>query len=619
MQRSAVEYVNLGKTEGDIKCISDNEEKYISFSKSVAVGSYTNKEEEEVATKTELRFIDSLKFMASSLDKLVSNLSHNKLKKTGEVFRDESRREIELISRKGVYPYDYMSNIEKFGETKLPPTREFYSKLDDCNISHEDYEHAKKIWNEFKMKNMGDYHDLYLKSDILLPADVFEEFRNVCLVNYNLDPAWYYTAPGLTWDAALKVTNAELELLSDPDMLLIGFKWMSREEIGDWRASDSEHRNIPCILEVDLEYSKELHDLHNDYPLAPERIMINSNKVEKLVPNLNDKKKYIIHHQNLKQCLELGLRLKKIYRGIKFEEEPWLKSYIELNTNLRTNAKNEFEKDFFKLMNNSVFGKTMENIRKRVDVRLLNNRKKAQKLSAKPNFKHCTIFDENLIAIHMGRTSIKFDKPVFCGMAILDLSKTLMYDFHYNYIKKKYGDKAKLLFTDTDSLMYEIETEDFYKDIAADVEEKFDTSNFPKDHISKIPTGCNKKVVGMMKDEAGGKIIEEFVGLRAKLYSYKILEGKEEKKCKGIKKTVIKKNITHEDYKKCLFSGNIQMRKMNRELGMIAGSLSLKYGKYMAIASAALLTAKNVEVPLKPNAVNVEVESHCEEPEKELE
>ena len=335
-----------------------------------------------------------------------------------------------------------------------------------------------------------------------------------------------------------------------------GFKWMSQEEIGDWRARD-------CILEVDLEYPKELHDLHNDYPLAPERIMINSNKVEKLVPNLNDKKKYIIHHQNLKQCLELGLRLKKIYRGIKFEEEPWLKSYIELNTNLLTNVKNEFEKDFFKLMNNSVFGKTMENIRKRVDVRLLNNRKKAQKLSAKPNFKHCTIFDENLIAIHMGRTSIKFDKPVFCGMAILDLSKTLMYDFHYNYIKKKYGDKAKLLFTDTDSLMYEIETEDFYKDIAADVEEKFDTSNFPKDHISKIPTGCNKKVVGMMKDEAGGKIIEEFVGLRAKLYSYKILEGKEEKKCKGIKKTVIKKNITHEDYKKCLFSGNIQMRKMN--------------------------------------------------------
>ena len=210
---------NLGKTEGDIKCIPNNEEKYISFSKSVAVGSYTNKEEEEVAIKTELRFIDILKFMASSLDKLVSNLSHDKLKKTGEVFRDESK--IELISRKGVYPYDYMSSIEKFRETELPPKREFYSKLNDCDISEEDYERAKKIWNEFKMKNMGDYHDLYLKSDVLLLADVFEEFRNVCLENYNLDPAWYYTAPGLAWDAALKVTKVELELLSDPDMLLM--------------------------------------------------------------------------------------------------------------------------------------------------------------------------------------------------------------------------------------------------------------------------------------------------------------------------------------------------------------------------------------------------------------
>ena len=149
-----------------------------------------------------------------------------------------------------------------------------------------------------------------------------------------------------------------------------------------------------------------------------------------------------------------------------------------MNTKLRKNAKNDFEKDFFKLMNNSVFGKTMENIRNRVDIRLLNDRRKAEKLAAKPNFKHLTIFDENLISIHMKRTKIFFNKPVYRGMAILDLSKTLIYGFHYNYIKPKYNEKAKLLFTDTDSLCYEIETEDFYKDIAPDVEQKFDTSNF---------------------------------------------------------------------------------------------------------------------------------------------
>ena len=239
-----------------------------------------------------------------------------------------------------------------------------------------------------------------------------------------------------------------------------------------------------------------------------------------------------------------------------------MRSYIEQNTDLRTKGKNDFEKDFFKLMNNSVFGKTMENIRNRVDVKLVNNRKATLKLAAKPNFEHLTIFYENLVAIHMKRTKLTFNKPVYCGMAILDLSKTLMYEFHYNYILPKYGKKAKLLFTDTDSLCYEIETEDFYEDISEDVEEKFDTSNFPKDHPSGIPVGKNKKIPGMMKDEAGGKIIEEFVGLRAKLYSYKMFEGKE-KKCKGIKKSVIKNKISFENYKECLFSEKPQMRKMN--------------------------------------------------------
>ena len=145
----------------------------------------------------------------------------------------------------------------------------------------------------------------------------------------------------------------------------------------------------------------------------------------------------------------------------------------------------------------------------------------------------------------------------------LDFSKTLMYDFHYNYIKQKYGNKAKLLFTNTDSLMYEIQTEDFYKDISEDVKDKFDTSDYPPDHPSGIPSGLNKKVISMFKDEAGGKIIDEFVGLRSKLYSYKMFEGEESKKCKGVKKSVVKKNITHEDYKNCLFTRKEQLQKMN--------------------------------------------------------
>ena len=250
------------------------------------------------------------------------------------------------------------------------------------------------------------------------------------------------------------------------------FEWMSDSELKNWKNhSCSSIRPSGFILEVDLEFPEDLQDLHNDYPLAPERLKIGG--VEKLIPNLCNKSKYIIHHKTLKLFASLGLKIMRIHRGIKFEESAWLESYITLNTDLRTNAINDFEKDFFKLMNNSVFGKTMENIRNRVDIRLVNDRRKAEKLAAKPNLKHLTIFDGDLVSIHMKRTKLKFNKPVYCGMAILDLSKTLMYDFHYNYIKPKFGENAKPLFTDTDLLCYEIQTDDFFKDIFQDVDQKF--------------------------------------------------------------------------------------------------------------------------------------------------
>ncbi|XP_065645274.1 uncharacterized protein LOC136075765 [Hydra vulgaris] len=302
-----------------------------------------------------------------------------------------------------------------------------------------------------------------------------------------------------------------------------GFKWMDENEIENWKSTT-------CTLEVDLDYLEHLHDEHNDYPLAPERL--NIDKVEKLVHNLNNKKKYIVHYENLKLYERFGLKITKIHRGIKFEERAWLNEYIELNTNLRTKATNDFEKDFFKLMNNSVFGKTMENIENRVDIRLVTDRNEAIKLASEPNFESRTIFDENLIAIHMKRTKLKYAKPIYLGMCIIDLSKTLMYEFHYDYIK--YTDRSKLLFTDTDSLAYENKTEDFYYDISKDIESKFDTSEFNPNHpaISNVgfKAGLNKKVIGMFKDDAGRAQIEEYVGLRSKLYSYKV-HRKDNKKC----------------------------------------------------------------------------------------
>ena len=567
--------------------------------------------------KRKLRFIDSFRFMPSSLDALSKNLHKDQCANLNRFY---SGKQLDLLLRKGVYPYEYIDSVDRLSETELPPKSAFYSKLNDSDISDEDYEHAQTVWKEFGFKTLREYHDLYNKSDVLLLADVFENFRDVCMNHYKLDPAWYFTSPGLAWDAALKLTGIKLELLSDYDMLLMikhgirggistisnryakannkymgeafdcnkpssyisyldannlygwamskplptkGFEWMCEDELNNWKCIASQE-GVGCILEVDLEYPKELHDLHNDYPLAPESVKLEKSVVPKLIPNLNNKTKYVVHYETLKLYESLGLKITKIHRGIRFEESAWLKKYIDLNTELRTKATNDFEKDFFKLMNNSVFGKTMENIENHVNIKLVTEEKEAIKLAAKPNYDRYTIFDDNLIAVHMKRTKLKYDKPIYLGMCILDLSKTLMYDFHYNYIKKKYGDNAMLLFTDTDSLAYEIKTDDFYADISNDVESRFDTSDYPKDHPSGIKTGVNKKVIGMFKDEASGKQIEEFVGLRAKLYSYKMFEdGKENKKCKGIKKNVVKKTITHDDYKDCLFTKREQHRRMN--------------------------------------------------------
>ena len=257
----------------------------------------------------------------------------------------------------------------------------------------------------------------------------------------------------------------------------------------------------------------------------------------------------------LDQALKHGLVLKKVHRAIEFEQSAWLKPYINLNTRLRKAAKNDFEKDFFKLMNNSVFGKTMVNKRYHKNMKLVTNEGKYRKYVMKPNFNDCVKFSENLVGVEMGKTEITMDKPVYLGQAILDLSKTLMYEFHYNYMKPKYGERLQLCYMDTDSFVYEIQTEDFYKDIAKDVEIRFDTSAYSEDDHSPLPTGKNKKIIGLMKDELGGKIMTEFIALRAKMYTYKKLDKLENKICKGTKKYVVAKSLTFDDYKTCLFEG----------------------------------------------------------------
>ena len=273
-----------------------------------------------------LQFIDSFQFMSQSLDKLSNNLPNDKFIYTESETEGFIEGYLELLKQKGVYPYDYMDSFDRFNETELPSRKDFYSILNDTNVSENEYNHAQEVWNAFKIRNLGEYHDLYLKTDVLLLADVFQNFRESCLNYYKLDPCHYMTSPGLSWDAMLKMTKISLELISDIDMQLFiekglrggisyiahrhakankymqdyngeensysmyldannlygwdmsqslptgDFEWIDPDETDLFNCHEESEKGL--ILEVDLEYPEELHDLHNDYPCAPEKICI---------------------------------------------------------------------------------------------------------------------------------------------------------------------------------------------------------------------------------------------------------------------------------------------------------------------------------------------------------
>ena len=303
-----------------------------------------------------------------------------------------------------------------------------------------------------------------------------------------------------------------------------GFKWVEglSQFNEDFIKGYNENSDRGYFLEVDVEYLKNVFNLHKDLPFLPERTKIR--KVKKLICDIQDKEKYVVHIRALKQALNHGLKLKRVHRLIRFNHEAWMKPYIGMNNNLGNKAKNEFEKDFFKQMNNNSFGKTMENVRNHRDIKLVTTDKRRNQLVSELNYHTSKYFSEHLMAIEIKKTKVKMNKPVYLGMSILDASKTLMYEFWYDYIKPKYGDRAKLCYMDTNSFVIHIETEDFYKDIANDAERWFDTSNYNENKTGKrpLPIGMNKKVTGLFKEELGGKFMEIFCRIRAKTYAYLI-------------------------------------------------------------------------------------------------
>ena len=596
-------------------------------------------------TLDDIQVLDSYQFLSESLEKLVTNLRNSdyNFPITTTVFKnyiDNSRKKQILLFQKSIYPYEYITSFDKFDETELPSKSCFYSNLNKEDISDKDYNHAKIIWKEFNIKNIGQYHDFYMNLDTTLLADVFQAFRQKILDVYELDPCHFYSIPGLAWTSALKYTKVELELFTDVDMYqfielglrggmsgvskrfskannpmmpdfdekketiyltyldcnnLYGFamdsylpqkefKWLDEKEYDfiNWKTVNTETES-GYILEIDLHYPQLLHDLHKDLPLAPEKRKVTYNELsnyqkhtlellkkygyrrtatEKLMSTLYDKYNYIIHFKNLKLYLKLGLELIKIHKVLGFKQSKFLSPYIKLNTNLRKKAKNDFEKDLYKLMNNSVFGKSIQDQRKHIDVRLALNEQKAKKWLIKPNFDTFNILDEEKVLIKMKKTVVKLNKPVYIGFTVLEFSKAHMFELHYNIFKKYYEEDINLVYTDTDSLLYEIKTDNFYEDLEKVFSGIMDFSNYPKNN--KLFNENHKKIAGYLKDELGGLNLAEFIGLKSKLYSFKYAAEKNKVTAKGLQKQILKKFINHDHYKKVLFKNNIFCTKMMR-------------------------------------------------------
>ncbi len=589
----------------------------------------------------QFKYIDSMQFMNSSLAKLAKNLDADK-PITKQYFKNFSSEQIDLITRKGVYPYEYIDSHDRFTETELPSIHNFYGHLNG-KITQADYNHAKQVWKAFGCKNLGEYHDLYLKTDVLLLADIWTKFRKTSMLNYELDPSHYVSAPALSWDAMLKKTGVKIDLFTDMTMhdftekakrggiskaghrhfkannpkiekhpncfkwllsiLLyfiglifkvtidprIGVKfdpskpttWISYVDANNlygwamcqylpiggykWEASREYLRQNPdyqkhllnvalktrpdaprgYFLNIKAHFPFKTHDYLRDLPPAVDNITVKKNvlspyitdlveslddgrfpETEKLVPHLGNREEYVIHYQELQYYVKLGMVVDEVIQVLSFDQSNWLALYIEFNTKLRQQSKNSFETDFFKLMNNAVYGKTMENVRKYQDVKLMANTSKKDEKTflrkiRKPSFKYARPLGNTLVGAHMGKASVTLNKPIIVGASVLGLSKLHMYKFWYGYVKEKYGDKAQLGYMDTDSFIYHVETKDIYKDMA-EHPDLFDLNN--------------TKTIGLFKDETPGNVITESYHIRAKSYHYVLADKTTESKHKGVSK-----------------------------------------------------------------------------------
>eukprot|EP00116_Pleurobrachia_bachei_P005602 sb/3465864/ len=346
-----------------------------------------------------------------------------------------------------------------------------------------------------------------------------------------------------------------------------GFEWVDTTGWDHNTIQDKElEEGKGLILEVDLHFPKELHDKFSDYPLAPTHTKITEDIISpfskaakvkgtcsdgvKLAPTLFDRKNYVVHIRNLKFYLEEGAVITSVHRAVTFNESCWLASYINSNTEQRKKARDDLEKAFWKLLNNALFGKIIESVRKRNNIILVNNEASAIRIASKPEYKRFKILSDTLVAVETRKTQIVFDKPIYIGFTVLDLSKLLMMDFHYRVMTKHFN--SLLCFTDTDSFLYKLHTKDLYGTQIPLLRKHMDLSNYPSDH--PLFSTDNKAIIGLFKDETEGKPIESFIGLRSKMYSVMVQKGKRKMAAAGVPRCIAARDLTHHRFLEALNS-----------------------------------------------------------------
>ena len=586
-------------------------------------------------------FLDSFAFLSTSLDRLAANMKKSGVE-TFKRLKQEFPENYKLLSEKGVYFYDYASSFSIFSEKNLPPKQAFYSKLREEDISDADYTRAQVVFKTMNCQSLFDYMELYVKTDALILCDVFQNFRKLCLDYYGLDCCHYMSLPGFSWDAMLKMTNVNIEYMTDIDMYTFieknlrggvttvnhrqfkannpylddydsakptsfihyvdannlygksmsyklpykNFRWLDKDEINLLDTSKIDPEGETCyILEVDLHYPAFLHDYHNDYPLAVESKITEEHQLSpfnkkflelhcekfkpsrKLVPDLKDKKHFVCSLKTLQLCVCKGLEVEKIHRVLAADQTDFVTPYIKFNSTKRQNAKSDFEKDFFKLANNSIYGKFIESLRNRTNVDIVKDEKSAKRLTSKPQFIGFHMLDSKTTVVQSVKRNLVLNKPIACGFIVLENAKNIMGEFWYDVLKPKYGNKIKLILSDTDSFIYGVFTKDGYEDLYS-LRDLMDFSGYVKGTpLAIFHDPANKKVPGKFSDEKPTEIINEVIALKPKMYSVmtKQLLVKCEKPhnctsscfighsvtAKWITKTAQRK-IRHEDFRKVL-------------------------------------------------------------------